>query len=285
MKSRLFLVASATLHVVLFTTSGCGGGGGGGGDASPTSTPPAATLTRTATTQPTPTSSSATATPPPTATLPPPATNTPASTPTGNELDISICAPNAGPFSAVIDHPFFPMPVGTGAKDIFEAAAAEEWAAAATTLADMTTAWDAYRATGVSPMLEEQLSDALRQLGDEIDNEDAVEARNAALPVARAVLDFQLRHRPPVEIDRERFKLWAQQILVDAEDDDLEGVSGDATTLTWILDRFAHTLSSANVSAIEAFITDVHDAVEAEDLAGATAAAQGLLGLLASIGL
>ena len=134
--------------------------------------------------------------------------------------------------------------------DIFDAAEAEDWAAASTTLAGMTTAWEAYRATGVSPMLEEQMIDALRSLEDEIDNEDPVEARNAAIQVARATLDFHLRHRPPVVIDRARFELWARQILVDAEDDDLEGVDGDVTTLVWILDRFAHTLSSADRGAI-----------------------------------
>jgi hypothetical protein len=43
-----------------------------------------------------------------TATVQPTATPTP-----DNRLDISICAPDAGPFSATIDHPFFFLPVGT----------------------------------------------------------------------------------------------------------------------------------------------------------------------------
>jgi len=58
-----------------------------------------------------------------TATVPPTRTNTPVppptATPTGDDrLDISICAPDAGPFSTVIDHPFFPLPVG--AQWVFE---------------------------------------------------------------------------------------------------------------------------------------------------------------------
>jgi hypothetical protein len=43
------------------------------------------------------------------------ATQTPAVIPTptaGLALDVSICAPDAGPFSATIDNPFFPLPVG-----------------------------------------------------------------------------------------------------------------------------------------------------------------------------
>ena len=46
----------------------------------------------------------------------PTGTRTPAPTvtPTGDrQLDISICAPDAGPFSATIDHPFFSLPVRT----------------------------------------------------------------------------------------------------------------------------------------------------------------------------
>ena len=39
-------------------------------------------------------------------------TPTPTRTPDG-ELDISICAPSAAPFSTTIDNPFFPLPVGT----------------------------------------------------------------------------------------------------------------------------------------------------------------------------
>jgi hypothetical protein len=170
--------------------------------------------------------------------------------------------------------------LATGADDIFDAAEAEDWDAASTALASMTTAWETYRATGVSALLEEQLDDALRGLGDEIDNEDPVEARNAAIQVARATLDFHLRHRPPTDVDRARFRLWVQQILVDAEDDDLEGVSGDVTTLDWVLARFAHTLSSADASAIAALLDDLEAAIAAEDLEAATAAAEELLDTL-----
>ena len=171
-----------------------------------------------------------------------------------------------------------------GADSIFDAAAEEDWAAAGGTLGIMTAAWEAYRATGESPMLEEQMIDALRSLQDEIDNEDAVEARNAVIQVSRAILDFHLRHRPPVEIDRARFELWARQILVDAEDDDLEGVSGDVTTLDWILDRFAHTLSSSDTSAIQTRLAQLRAAVDAEELSAAGDAAEQLRAVLEGIG-
>ncbi|HSD10891.1 MAG TPA: hypothetical protein VLF14_07895 [Candidatus Binatia bacterium] len=73
--------------------------GDGGGSSSPT---PAATPPATATAEPTSTSG------------PPTPTRTATPTPTiGGQLDIAICAPEAAPFSAEIDNPFFPLPVGT----------------------------------------------------------------------------------------------------------------------------------------------------------------------------
>jgi len=83
---------------------GCGGDSDDSGSSPtpgnttlPTATAPAATATRPPTVVPT-------------STRPPAPTPTPSST---GELDIAICALDAGPFSTTIDNPFFPLPVGT----------------------------------------------------------------------------------------------------------------------------------------------------------------------------
>ena len=89
-------------HIILtcllsFPFAGCGSDDGGGSSPTPTvAIPPTATpLPATPTARP--------------ATV----THTPLPTPTiGGELDIAICAPGRGPFSATIDNPFFPLPVG-----------------------------------------------------------------------------------------------------------------------------------------------------------------------------
>jgi hypothetical protein len=172
----------------------------------------------------------------------------------------------------------------TGADDVFDAAEEEDWDAASTALDAMQAAWAAYRATGVSPLLEAQLVDALESLEDEIDAEDAVEARQAAIEAARASLDFHLRHVPPADVDRARFELWARQILIDAEEEDLGAISGDVITLEWTLARFAHTLSSADRNAIEARLEDLRSALEAEDIAAVTEAAEALRDILEAIG-
>jgi len=101
---------SAVLAVSLLSLVGCGDDDGGGGNsASPTPTTPSSpTATFTATQQP--------ASPTPTATPQPTSTNTSPPTPTptkSNELDISVCAPDAGPFSNEITNPFYLLPVGT----------------------------------------------------------------------------------------------------------------------------------------------------------------------------
>jgi hypothetical protein len=171
----------------------------------------------------------------------------------------------------------------SGADDVFDAAEEEDWAAAAATLAGMQTAWTTYQTTGVSPRLADQLNGALVSLEDAIDAEDTVEARQAAVDVARATLDFHLRHRPPTDVDRARFELWARQILIDAEEEDLAAVSGDVITLSWVLARFAQTLSSADRSAIEAHLDALRAAVDAMDFAAATTAAEALRDTLETI--
>jgi len=166
--------------------------------------------------------------------------------------------------------------ISTGADTIFAAAAAEDWAAASAANDAVQAAWTTYRSGGVAPLLEAQMVDALESLAEEIDAEAVGEARQAAIDVARASLDFQLRHRPPTEIDRARFALWARQVLVDADDDDLANLRGDATTLTWVLRRFAHTLSSGDASALAARLADLRSAIEAEDLSAVAVAAEAL---------
>ena len=77
-KSSLF--TAVAVSVLLFASFGCENGDDGDGGV------PSPTLTQTPVPTPTPTSN--------------------------GRLDISICAPDAGPFSADINNPFFPLSVG-----------------------------------------------------------------------------------------------------------------------------------------------------------------------------
>jgi hypothetical protein len=167
-----------------------------------------------------------------------------------------------------------------GADEIFDAAEAEDWDSASAALTGMSAAWATYRAAGGSPRLEAQMIDALEALSEQVSAEDSLATRQTALDVARATLDFHLRHRPPAEIDRARFELWARQILIDAANEDPDRARGDVLTLAWVLDRFAHTLSHAELATIETLLGDLRSAVDDGDLLAASSAAEVLLDAL-----
>jgi hypothetical protein len=177
----------------------------------------------------------------------------------------------------------------TSAVDIFDAAESEDWAAAADTLKVMTTTWAAYQAEGDVPeLLDAQMSRALDALAGDalvpaVNNHNVAGTQKAALEVAQASLDLQLRHRSPVEIDRARFGLWVQQLLVDAGGDEAGPVLGDVTVLEWIWERIAHTFDSAEAGEIEAQLDDLRVAADEEDLAAVADAAAQLRDLLAAL--
>ena len=73
---------------------------------------------------------------------------------------------------------------------------------------------------------------------------------NAALDVAdRRPRPASCSSARPTEIDRERFEVWARQLVVDANRLEAEPgfVAADVTTLEWVLPRFAPTLDEATL--------------------------------------
>ncbi|MEO5579953.1 MAG: hypothetical protein ABIR58_04790, partial [Gemmatimonadaceae bacterium] len=94
--------------------------------------------------------------------------------------------------------------LSAGTASIFDAALASDWPGATVTLGTMTTAWNTYRAGSVPPMLATQMTTAFNALTNAVNTRSSAGARQASIDVARAALDFRLRHRPPAEIDRAR---------------------------------------------------------------------------------
>jgi hypothetical protein len=95
----------------------------------------------------------------------------------------------------------------------------------------------------------------------------------AALDVADASLDLQLRYRQPPAIDRARFVLWTRRLGVAAATGDEAGVTGALATLEWIRDRFAHTLGTVARTRVDARLVDLRADVSEQDLRGAAAEA------------
>jgi hypothetical protein len=147
----------------------------------------------------------------------------------------------------------------------------------------MLAAWDAYQTGDLPRMLDARMSWALVELVAAVDARQPIEARQAAINVARASLDFQLRYRPVVDVDRALFDLWAAQILVDAAAEDPAGVAGDVAALEWVWDRIAHTFDSADASNIETLLSDLRSAADDQDLAAAPATAEQLRGALVGL--
>jgi hypothetical protein len=170
----------------------------------------------------------------------------------------------------------------TGAESIFDAARRKDWQAASATLDSMLAAWDAYRTGGVPPLLDAQLGTALSFLVAGVDARQPADTCQAALDVARAALDLQLRHRPVAEIDRARMGLWADQVVVDAAARRRGAVVGDAATLEWVWDRIAHTVDAPTGRTIESQLRNLGAAADAASFKRASAVAARLRSTLAS---
>ena len=164
----------------------------------------------------------------------------------------------------------------------FDDAASAGWSSVSSRLTSMNTAWSSYR-TGAPPLLATQLTTALGRLGAAATARNANAARLAAIEVARAALDFQLRYRPPAEIDRARFDLLAAQVLVDAAAGNAAFVRGDASALEWVRDRFAHTLSPASLAQLDNALGELRAAADARNYAAATQAAARLRVAMAGV--
>ena len=161
-----------------------------------------------------------------------------------------------------------------GAVAIADAAVAEDWDTVSTTRAELLAVWHTYRvAHDVPPLLAVQMDRALTAAaGDALvlaaDADNVEGTANAALDVAQAALDLQLRFRPPVEIERERFELWARQLVVDANRIEVNPgfVAGDVATLEWLLMRFAPTVEPEMLASIDELLSDLRTAADDEDI-------------------
>ncbi len=159
--------------------------------------------------------------------------------------------------------------LSAGAGDVLSQAQGRDWKGASATVRRMSGAWRTFRQGQVPPRLEARVSRALEELTGAVETQDVTRARLAAIAVAQGGLDLELRHRPAAAIDRDRFELWARQLLADAEAGDTAGVRGDLATLEWIRDRFAHTLNRVDLTRLDARLVELRANVTDNDLRAA----------------
>jgi len=208
-------------------------------------------------------------------------------------LEEKTFAPGYGEFLAKTDTEFIIVALGvpfdsqteaiptalstlsTGGAEVFDAVLAENWDAMSATMAEMTTAWDTYDSGDVPQALAIQMDDAFDALVTTVEDRDVDAARQAAIDVGGASLDFQLQYRSLAEVDLARLALLAHQIELDSAADDAGAVSSDVVVLESIWTRVARTVDQSMADQVDAQLGTLRAAADAGDLAAAaTAAAQ-----------
>jgi hypothetical protein len=152
---------------------------------------------------------------------------------------------------------------------VLELVRKREWDTAAAVMKRMGSAWSTLSGRQQPPMIAERLVANMTALTRAVQERKAGKAAQKAIDVAQSVLDLELRHRPPAEIDVERFHLWTQQLRVHAAAKDLAGVTGAVAVLEWIRDRVAHMLSPAGRREIDSRLRALRIASDQKNLSTA----------------
>ena len=153
--------------------------------------------------------------------------------------------------------------LSSGADDALNTVRSRDWKATSATVQKMTSAWRTFRGGEVPQRLGVRMDQALGTLTAAVGARNSRTAPQAALDVANASLDLQLRYRPPAQINLARFELWTRQLALDAAARNPAAVQGDVTTLSWIRDRIA--LDGPDGNGIDdqlRYLTSVADAHE-----------------------
>jgi hypothetical protein len=157
----------------------------------------------------------------------------------------------------------------TSASGMLGSVRAGDWEAASATLRRMNAAWDVLRRRQPPSMVAARLGGSLDALARAVKARKAIPASQASIDAWQSILDLRLRHRPPAEIDRARFELWSQQVLVHAAARDAGGVRGDVATLEWIRDRITQTLEPGELAEVDTRLRGMRTAADAMRLAAA----------------
>jgi hypothetical protein len=160
----------------------------------------------------------------------------------------------------------------------YRAVRARRWAAAASAAAGANDSWHALRPSDLPPRLAKRAARAVARLGPAVASRRPSSGAHAALDVAAAAVDLQLRYGTPVAVDRGRFRLWARRLTVDAAAKDTPAVAGDLATLEWVRDRFAHTLDVVTRTRLDTRLRAIRTSVTDGDLRQAAVAAVPLSG-------
>ncbi len=148
-----------------------------------------------------------------------------------------------------------------GAEEMFDLARNGGWRRIASLFEEIEEDWRDYEATGVPPLLAAEMNDAIDALEEAIDAHDKAQARQAAVDVALACLDFELRYEERAEIDLDLIEVWSLQLQIDMAAHDAGGILSDLETIRLIRDRFEPALAGR----IDGDLRALRDAAHAGD--------------------
>lgn len=216
-------------------------------------------------------------------------------------LEEKMFAPGYGEFSAKTDTEFIivalavpvdtqagPVPtalstLATGSAAVFDAALAGDWDAMSASMTEMTIAWDTYDSGDLPQALATQMDAAFDALATAIDDRAVDDARQAAIEVGRANLDFQLQHRRLADVDLARLALLTDQIELDSLASDAGAVAGDVVVAETIWARLAHTMAPGIAAQVDTHLDALRAAADDGDLTNANEQATELRDVLAGI--
>jgi hypothetical protein len=171
----------------------------------------------------------------------------------------------------------------TAALAAFDTAGREDWTGGGAAHETVQKSWQAYRSGQVPPMLKKETDTAVAALTAAVREEEPEDARQAALDVAQASLDLQLRYRPVHEIDLARLTLWARQLLIDTAAAEPGDIAGDAETLKWVWARVRHAVPPAAATRVDARLRDLQGAAREGNVEAAAKTAPALLATLTAL--
>ena len=123
------------------------------------------------------------------------------------------------------------------ADEMFSLARNGAWNSIEDLFDEMEEDWQDFEATGVPPILATEMNDAIDALEEAISASSRAEARQGAIDVALACLDFELQYEPRTDIDRDLIEVWTMQLELDKEAGDHGGIRSDMETIRVIRDR------------------------------------------------
>jgi hypothetical protein len=141
------------------------------------------------------------------------------------------------------------------AENLFGLARRGDWGRIESLFAEMGEDWEDYEATGVPPLLAAEMNEAIDALDEAIDARDRAQVRQAAVDIAFAGLDFELRHEGRADIDLDLIEVWSLQLQIDTAAHDRGARRSDLETIRVIRDRIARPLAGridGDLSALRA---------------------------------